>query len=133
LPAKAGNEIRQQSVVLLRPRSGAKCCQELRIMESKSGRVLLAGILLCGAATCAFAQGTGTGTARSGAANVRPVPGMAIRPNIPGSPGTALGPAQPGVPTRPVIPGSPGNAFGAGTTQSSRPDCLNGSIAVAGC
>jgi hypothetical protein len=106
-------------------------------MNCKPVAALLAGLLLSGAATQAFAQ-AGTTTARPGVAP-RTVPGMPTRPNIPGSPGTSLGPGQPGMPTRPAIPGTPGTGFGVEPNPNlaapaiRRPDCLNGSIAVEGC
>ena len=102
-------------------------------MNRKSGMALLAGMLLCAAAADAFAQGVGAGTTRPGI-NARPVPGMPTRPNIPGSPGTSLDPGQTGMTTRPLIPGTPGTSFGADANRGvARPDCLNGSITVAGC
>lgn len=113
-------------------------------MSTKSGTTLLAAFLvaalLCGTTVCgttiaALAQGVGTGTTRPATANPqRTVPGMPNRPYIPGSPGTSLSPGQTGMPSRPAIPGSPGTAFGGETNSNlARPDCLNGSIAVAGC
>jgi hypothetical protein len=108
-------------------------------MYTKSGTTLLAAFLaaalLCGITIAALAQGVGTGTTRPATANPpRTVPGMPNRPYIPGSPGTSLSPGQTGMPSRPAIPGSPGTAFGTEPNSNlARPDCLNGSIAVAGC
>jgi hypothetical protein len=101
-------------------------------MGCTSERVVLIIALLCTTTATLLAQGIGTEIIRPNAASPPPRPGMPTRPNIPGSPGTALGPGQTGMPSRPVIPESPGTSFGA-DPNSARRDCLNGSVAVAGC
>jgi hypothetical protein len=114
-------------------------------MHGKSTKILLAAVLVFGAATSGLAQGTGTrpgtsphpwtslGGSNPGFAGQTGVP---TRPFIPGTPGNAFDNDPTfGTSTRPLIRGTPGNAFGTNGDPAvgTRPDCLNGSITVAGC